>query len=85
MASTPYVTTAVAKSNLGGSTDTVSFYNGTGSTRRASAAQAVPATGTISNSSPYGFQTKAYGDNLIATVAEIVATLTATGLWKGGA
>ena len=49
------------------------------------AVQAVPATGTIVNTSPYGFQTKAYGDNLIATVAEIVATLTATGLWKGGA
>ena len=85
MTSTPYVTTAVVKQNLGSEGGTLSFYGETGTAQRASAVQAVPSTGTIVNTSPYGFQTKAYGDNLIATVAEIVNTLTATGLWKGGA
>lgn len=92
MANTPYITSVTANFQVPGpvdvalsATDYLGFYGATPVVQRASAAQAAPTVGTITSSSPFGFQTKAYGDALIATVNEIVATLTGLGLWKGGA
>lgn len=67
------------------STDLLGFYGlATPVARRASAAQ-VAFSDTLTSTSPFGFSDKAHGDALIATVNEIVATLTGLGLWKGGA
>ena len=56
---------------------TVGFYGTTPITQRASAAQATSAGGTASST--------AVDTNLKAAVIEIMNTLQAVGLWKGGA
>lgn len=70
-------------------TDKVSFYGTSGIAQRANAAQAVNALTTISSSvsvgNIFGFGTSAGYAALVAQVAEIAATLTALGAWKGGA
>ena len=92
MSATPYVTSATANFEVPGpvdvalsATDLLGFYGATPVVQRASSAQVAPTVGTLTSSSPFGFQTSAYGNALIATVNEIVATLTGLGLWKGGA
>lgn len=90
MANTPYVTTDTLRHSVspnpvvGGTAETVGFYGGTGSTQRASAVQ-VAFADTLTSTTPFGFSDKAHGDSLIAKVNEIIATLTALNLWKGGA
>ena len=67
------------------STDLIGFYGlTTPIARRASAVQ-VAFADTLTSSSPFGFSSKAKGDLLISSVNEVIATLTALGLWKGGA
>ena len=93
MASVPYATTATIlntvagpTATLGGAiTDFVGFYGEAGCAQRALAAQGTLSISAITSSTPYGFASKADADALLAQVAEIVATLTATGLWKGAA
>lgn len=62
---------------VGASGGTVGFYGTTPITQRASAAQATSAVGTASST--------AVDTNLKAAVIEIMNTLQAVGLWKGGA
>lgn len=85
MTSTPYQTTDTIKTNVGGSTtEILSFYGKTGTAQRAASSQGTLSISALQTSG-YGFASKANGDAFLAQVAEIVATLTALGLWKGGA
>jgi len=63
--------------------DLIAFYGGTPVAQRASAVQVAVAT-TVSTTSQYGYA-QAQADAIVATLNEVVATLTALGLWKGGA
>lgn len=65
--------------------DLIGFYGKAPVSQRASANQAAVGTTGATNSSPYGFTTAAQANDLVSRVNEIVATLTALGLWKGGA
>lgn len=85
MSSTPYVTSNTVTQNIPG--PVVAFYDAAGSTQRALAAQgALTVSAMVSAGAPcYGFASAAQGDALVAQVKEMAATLTALGLWKGGA
>lgn len=60
----------------GASTDKIAFYGTTPIVQRSGAAQATSAVGTASST--------AVDTNLKAAVIEIMNTLQAVGLWKGG-
>lgn len=64
-------------------TDTVAFYGVSGTTQRASAVQATLTYTVLSNG--FGFTTSAQFIAAMAALDEIMATLTALGLWKGAA
>lgn len=96
MASVPYATTNTIANVVPGptatlgyaTTDLVGFYGSAGTARRASANQAaltIVAYGGTAYGYGYGFSTYASIATLVATVNEIVATLTALGAWKGSA
>lgn len=93
MSNTPYVTTSTSNvtttaspAQMGANTtDSIAFFGATPTTRRAASTQATLSIGTITNSSPYGFASQADGNAVVNQVKEIAATLTALGLWKGGA
>ncbi len=65
-------------------TDLLSFYGTSGIARRASSTQAALTLTTVL-SSGFGFQTSAGANAAIAALQEVIATLTALGLWKGAA
>ena len=66
-------------------TDLISFYGATPAVQRASSAQA-EFTITIGTSETcWGFKTSDQFNAFVAQIREIENTLTALGLWKGGA
>lgn len=66
------------------SDEAFAFFGGTPATRRASAVQATTATTRAVSTGHYGF-TSTQANAILDGYNEIVATLTAHNLWKGGA
>lgn len=94
MASTPYQPTfteygqqVTSPAQIGTSaTDLVGFYGATPVAQRSGAVQAILSTyAPVSYGPVYGFATEAYAAAVYTLVNEIYSTLTALGLWKGGA
>jgi hypothetical protein len=78
-------TTGVATTVLGEmTTDPVGFYGTSGVAQRSASAQAT-LTLTTATSGGFGCSTSAAWNALTAQILEITATLTAMGMWKGGA
>lgn len=65
-------------------TDKIGFYGKDPIVQRASANQAAVPSTAATNSTPYGYS-QAQADAIVARLNEVIATLTALGVWKGGA
>lgn len=65
-------------------TEKIAFYGGTPVAQRASAVQVAVTTTAATSTTPFGYSST-QADAIVATLNEVVATLTALGLWKGGA
>ena len=61
----------------------IGFYNRTPLAQRSSSAQTTVTATIVAVSSAFGFTTSAQGIAVLAQLAEIAATLTLLGLWKG--
>ncbi len=66
-------------------TDKVSFYGTTPAAQRAAVAQATFTITIGTSETCWGFKTSDQFNAFVAQLAEIQATLTALGLWKGAA
>jgi hypothetical protein len=89
MANTPYNTTATANFQIPGpaligtaSTDYIGFFGTTPVAKQGGTALATLSLGTITNTTPYGFASKADGDALVAQVKALTAALVAYGIVK---